>query len=343
MACVEATDGRLQPGKAFSITEFLDGERRARPVRRQGSGEYEDVVLLYQECWRYGPTSALTLGLKKARIILLMAADTAARPSDLASLFRTFEGWQQQIVFTDDGMRVRFFFPKEVDPGSSRNNSTNYYFSSWVNVRRTLPISISTPECMRDFLDSSSGADFAMDEIPLLNTSAQTFVWGRKRAGVWQAASVDHITKIVKEGLQEAGMSPMTARSVRGASPSKVELLFPDLLAEALRLGRWTNQKTFNMHYRGPVRLQSKNRPPDQIKTNVQQILRFGFTPTPPPSVSAVDYMKGPTFWVGKTIPRLGKISEFDEGIYTVVKSRTAKTFYHYELMSAVSKARTSA
>ena len=138
-------------------------------------------------------------------------------------------------------------------------------------------------------------------------------------------------------------MSPMTARSVRGASPSKVELLFPDLLAEALRLGRWTNQKTFNMHYRGPVRLQSKNRPPDQIKTNIQQILRFGFTPTPPPSVSAVDYMKGPAFWVGKTIPRLGKISEFDEGIYTVVKSGTAKAFYHYELMFAVSKARTSA
>ena len=143
-------------------------------------------------------------------------------------------------------------------------------------------------------------------------------------------------------------MSPMTARSLRGASPSKVGQLFPDLLPEALRLGRWTNRKTFNMHYRGPVRLQSSETPPAHIKGNVQQVLRFGFQPTPPPLVSAADYMKGPSFWVGKTIPRLGKISEFDEGIYTIEAPGvfnpvrgSPKTFYHYELMSAVSKART--
>jgi hypothetical protein len=178
-----------------------------------------------------------------------------------------------------------------------------------------------------------------MEEIPLLNLSAQAFVHGQKRGGFLQKASVDHIAKLVKYGLEEAGMSPMTARSVRGASPSKIVQLFPDLLPEALKLGRWTNQLTFNNHYQGPVRLQSNLTPPDSIKGNLQQVLRWGFEPTPPPHVSALDYMKGPEFWVGKTISQL-KIDAFEEGIYTAIAKRVRKSLYHYELMIEVSKAR---
>ena len=342
MACVEATDGKLQPGKSHSVTTFLHGERRAKPVRRLGTGEYSDVALLFQEIWLYGPTSALTLGHKKARAILCLAADTAARPSDIAKLFRIYNGWRQQIVYTTNGMKVRFFFPKEVDPGSSRNNATGYYFSSWVEVRDTTPVEISTPACFRDFLDSSSGPEYESEEIPLLDTSAQAFVYGQKRNGVFRKASVDHIAKVVKNGLDEAGMSPMTAKSIRGASPSKIVQLFPDLLSEALKLGRWTTQKTFNNHYQAPVKLLSSTIPPDSIKGNLQQILRWGFEPAPPLHVSARDYMKGPEFWVSKTIPRLGTIKEFDEGLYTVVASGGQSSFYHYELMAEVSKSRSS-
>ena len=70
-------------------------------------------------------------------------------------------------------------------------------------------------------------------------------------------------------------------------------------------------------------------------------MLRWGFKPNPPSNISAVDYMKGPSFWVGKVVRGLGKIAKFDDGVY-VVHYRGAKTeeFFHYELMDAVSFAR---
>ena len=39
MACVEASDGQHQPGKSFTVTSFMEGERRHRPVRRKDTGE----------------------------------------------------------------------------------------------------------------------------------------------------------------------------------------------------------------------------------------------------------------------------------------------------------------
>jgi hypothetical protein len=55
--------------------------------------------------------------------------------------------------------------------------------------------------------------------------------------------------------------------------------------------------------------------PPTHMKGNLQQLLRWGFRPEPPPRISAAEYMRGPGFWVGKVIPSLGKIASFDEGI----------------------------
>jgi hypothetical protein len=68
----------------------------------------------------------MTIGQKKKRLIALLAADSAARPSDLARLFRVYDGWRQQIVFADWGVRPRFFYTKEIVPGSSRDNATGY-------------------------------------------------------------------------------------------------------------------------------------------------------------------------------------------------------------------------
>ena len=260
MACVEASDGQHQPGKSFIVTSFMEGERRHRPVRRKDTGEYSDVVGLYQEAWRYGPDSALALGHLKEKIVILLMADTASRPSDIARLYRIFDSWKYQIHFEEGGMRVRFFYTKEVVPGSSRDNSTSYYFSMWVPVRNTTPSEISTPECLRSFLEASSGPEFATVHIPELNADAQPLVYARKVKGVFQASSVDHISNIVKAALQRSKMKNMTCRSVRGASPSKVVQLFPDLLSEALKLGRCI--------------LQSAQTPPSSLKTNIQQILR---------------------------------------------------------------------
>jgi hypothetical protein len=48
MACVEATDGRIQPGTSFTIVNFMRGQRRHRPARRKDNGNYQDVALLCQ-------------------------------------------------------------------------------------------------------------------------------------------------------------------------------------------------------------------------------------------------------------------------------------------------------
>jgi hypothetical protein len=281
----------------------------------------------------------MALGHAKECAVALLAVDSACRPSDITKLFRQYEGWQQQIVLQPSGMKVRFFYPKEVVPGSSRRNSTYYYFSKWVTIQDTTPIEISTPQRVRAFLDASTGADFALQQVPELDSTVQPFAWARCLNGILQPPSVDHISNIVKGMLLRAEMKNTTARSVRGASPSKVVQLFPDLLQDALDLGRWTDHMTFANHYQAPVQLSTEETPPDSIKSNVQQILRWGFTPVPPPNVSAVDYMKGPDFWVGQTIRNVGKIHGFDEGIYKVGRGGT-KELYHYELMDAISTAR---
>jgi hypothetical protein len=153
-------------------------------------------------------------------------------------------------------MNVRFFYPKEVVPGSSRNNAAGCCFSTWVEVKDTAPLEISTPACLRRFFDASAGDDFAITEVPPLDTSAQSFVHARKVDGKFQPASANHISNVVKSGLAAAGLNTMTARSLRGASPSKIVQFSPDLLDQALKLGRWTNPKTFRNHYQGPVDLQ---------------------------------------------------------------------------------------
>ena len=344
MACAEASDKRYQPGASFTVTSFFEGERRCRPVRRNNNGVYYDLAKLYQEIWLYGPDSAMALGHKKERIILLLFADTACRPSDIWRLYRLLDGWRQQIAFFDGGVKIRFFYPKEVLPGSSRDNSTGYYFSSWVVVHETTPVEISTPQCLKNFLEESSGPIFATKHVTELDCEAQPLAWAAFQKGKFQPCSKDTLRKIVKSGLQAAGMGKMTARSVRGASPSKIVQLFPDLLPEALKLGRWTDRKTFNNHYQSPVELMhiSNNKSPTQLGAykNLQQVLRWGFTPRPPPHVSAGDYMKGPEFWLGKSFARLGKVHSFDSGIYVVKRGGKSTDLFHYELMMAISSAR---
>jgi len=343
MACVEASDQEYQPGKSYTVSKLFEGERRNKPVRRAGTGEYSDVAFLYMEMWKYGPSCAMTVGQKKKRIVALLAADSAARPSDVARLFRVYDGWKQQIVFTDWGVKIRFFYTKEIVPGSSRSNATGYWFTSWVSINKTVPAEISTPELLRDYLDSTSGPEYAMQHIPELDSNAQPLVFARKRSNLWQPASVDHISNLVKDSLQDAGMMTMTMRSVRGASPSKVVQIFPDLEPQAIALGRWTEPKTFRNHYQAPVQLVSSETPPATMKSNVQQILRWGWEPTPPPHVTAAEYMKSPQHWINFRFVNLRdaadclEVLSFEEGIYCVDVAGNQRELYHYEWMMALS------
>jgi len=341
MACAIATDGKVQQGNSLSVKALLKGFRIHKPIKLKGTkGNYSDVVLLYEEAWLYGPTSALTLGHKRERAVLLLAADTACRPIDVCKLFRVFDGTQRQIVYTDFGMRVRFFWPKEADPGSARQNTTNYYFSKWVEVHNTVPSVISTPAVLRDFIDHSSGPGFAKEEIPELQAFAQPLVYAAQKNGIWQPAKVDTIANLIKTGMKNAGMANMTARSLRGASPSKIHQLFPGLLQPALDLGRWTTPKTFLDSNRCPVNVRSQERPPDSLKNNPQQILRWGFTPQPPPRITAEEYQLPPTYWLQQPFPSLGKVMEFGGGVYKLKLGRKTSSMYHYELMARVSDSR---
>jgi hypothetical protein len=169
MACAVATDGKAQQGNAPSVKALLKGFRIHKPIKLKGTqGNYSNVGLLYEEAWLHGPTSALTPGHKRERVLLLLAAETTYRPTDARKLFRMFNGAQRQIVHTDFGMRIRFFWPKEVDPGSARQNTATYYFSKWVEVHNTAPAVISTPAVLRDFIADSSGPELTHEEIPEL-------------------------------------------------------------------------------------------------------------------------------------------------------------------------------
>jgi hypothetical protein len=160
MAVFEGSDGAIHLGKQTSMVKFLKSVRLKQPVgpRKASVPEYFDVALLFGEAWKFGPNQSLCLGHLKEKLLILLLVDTAARPSDVARIYRIMSGRHSQIVFEGRDMRLRYFWPKEVDPGSSRKNATNIYFSTWVKVCGSTPDSIDTVACMREFLARSSDA-----------------------------------------------------------------------------------------------------------------------------------------------------------------------------------------
>ena len=128
----------------------------------------------------------------------------------------------------------------------------------------------------------------------------------------------------------------MTAH-IRGASVSKIVQLAPSLIDQALALGRWTTPHTFRNHYQAPV-LGTWAPLPATLLSNLQQVLRWGWTPKPPDNISVAEYEKPPRYWVGRTIPALGKIATFDNGDYEVNNT----LLKHWELMQSISEARTT-
>ena len=66
-------------------------------------------------------------------------------------------------------------------------------------------------------------------------------------------------------------------------------------------------------------------------------LLRWGWSPKPPEGVMVDEYDEAFTFWVNRSIPRLGRIRTFDNGKYTVAKHHVS----HVDLMELIAKART--
>jgi hypothetical protein len=224
-----------------------------------------------------------------------------------------------------------------VDPFSSRSNATNTWFSQWVTIRGTIPLSTDTVSCLKEFLARTTDPDlYASEFIPQIAASVQPLVFARLQGGLRQKCSVDHISVIVKGAIARANMDAMKPRHLRGASTSKNLTLSPDALQIAMGLGRWTTGQTFFQHYNAPVTLLTPAVPPDSISKHGQQLLRWGWDPIPPPNVTVTEYDAPFVFWVGKSIPGLGRISKFDDGKYSVARQHVT----HGDLMGLVSSAR---
>jgi hypothetical protein len=186
---------------------------------------------------------------------------------------------------------VRYFWFKEVDPGSSRSNSTNIYFSKWVRIHGTVPkVTDTVDTIMRTFLQRTSDPElYATVYIPELQISAQPLIYAHMEHGKLQHSSVDHISNIVRHAICDKQMGTMMTAHIRGASVSKIVQLAPSLTDQALALGRWTTQHTFRNHYQAPV-LGTWAPLPKSLLSNPQQVLRWGWTPTPPDNVSVAEY-----------------------------------------------------
>ena len=338
MACREATDGDIALGDKESVKRFLKSVRIHEPAgpRKQHVPSYHDVTALFQEAWDFGPNECLCEGSLKEKLIILLMVDSAARPSDIHRLFRTTQGRNSQIRFEGNDMFIRYFWSKEVDPGSSRSNSTNIYFSKWVKIHGTVPKCTDTVETMKAFLRRTSDPElYATVLIPELQISSQPLIYARWQHGKLQQASVDHISNIVKRAIKDKKMGRMMTAHIRGASVSKIVQLVPDLTEQALALGRWTTPHTFRNHYQAPV-LGTWARVPKSISNNPQQVLRWGWTPQPPAGISIAEYERPPSYWVGKTFPDLGKVTAFDNGDYMV----NDVALKHWEFMNLVSETR---
>jgi hypothetical protein len=149
---------------------------------------------------------------------------------------------------------------------------------------------------------------------------------------------VDHVSNLVQQNIDLAQMGKMKTSHLRGASVSKIVDLVPELRHQAIALARWTTETTFVNHYYAPL-LISPPPVPANMRSNPQQVLRWGWKAKPPAGVSVSEYEKGPDFWVNKSFT-MGTIASFDEGMYTVQETRTSFECSHEELMKWVGTAR---
>jgi len=148
-ACAQASDGQVELGTQDSVIRFLKMAKQSEaPDRLERMMVYPDVARLIQVAWELGPNANLGLEQLKRKLVILLMVDTAARPSDIWRLYRTTTGKYRQIEFVGDSdVKLRYYWPKEVDPFSSRTNATNTWFSQWVLVRGTTPASTDTVAC----------------------------------------------------------------------------------------------------------------------------------------------------------------------------------------------------
>ena len=80
----------------------------------------------------------------------------------------------------------------------------------------------------------------------------------------------------------------------KGRAPVSIACV-PSLCAEALKLGRWTTEKTFRNHCEMEVQRVAESGVESPV--SCQQVLRWGFDPLRPAGASKELHEQPPGFW----------------------------------------------
>ena len=291
----------------------------SRPLRRTQS--YADVARLLEEAWLMGPNEALCVSRLHEKLVLLLSVDTAARPSDIANLFRTTSEVDTHIRFTGNDMDLRYFGDREDDQNSPHTDLTKTY-AGWIRVHGTDPPQIDTVRVMRAFLDRVRSDYLLYGDLHAFfgHMSDETYA--------------DHLSNITQSAINRADMGGMQTAYLRAASSCKIAQLVPNMRIESIRLGRWGSESTFAQYERPVVGVWAPV--PTSVRGSCQWILRHGFAPKPPPKVSRTEYEAAPTSWTGEYIRGEGRITPLSDGEYLLGGDRVS----HRTLMQRLSHSR---
>ena len=291
----------------------------SRPLRSTQS--YADVARLLEEAWLLGPDEALCISRLHEKLVLLLSVDTAARPSDIANLFRTTSEVDTHIRFTGIDMDLRYFGHREDDQNSPHTDLKNTY-AGWIRVHGTDPPQIDTVRVMRAFLNR-------VRRDHLLYGDLHVF-FGRMSDETY----ADHLSNITQSAMNRADMGGMQTAHLRAASSCKIAQLVPNMRMESIRLGRWSSESTFALYEQPVVGVWAPV--PASVQRSCQGILRHGFAPKPPPKVSRTEYEAAPTSWTNVRIGDEGRITPLPDGEYLLGGDRVS----HRTLMQRLSLSR---
>ena len=153
----------------------MDGLRSNQPVRvsKKKQQPYVDPAVILQELYTWGPNSLLTDHELAEKAATLMFIDLAPRPSDVVSVFRIeepsrFKSMRTVAVGGEEYRELRYFWPKEVRPRSSRRNSTSTFFSRWVRFDKTQPELLDLSTTITDYMARTTGEEYSLATIDQL-------------------------------------------------------------------------------------------------------------------------------------------------------------------------------
>jgi hypothetical protein len=339
----------VQLGKTKLVTDFMSGAiKNATPsAKKLALTIYPDPARILARIWLLGPNENLCLDQLRLKVVGLLFIDLGLRLDDLRSLYRTFpepHGDNASLDLETEPARLRPYYPKELKVGSSRSNSTNLVWGTWMTLHSTTPVELCTKTTVKEYIRRQEQLDLFHDEaLPLLGIRAIPLVHGTRIGpeNKFLPPSKDYLSNLFMHLMTEAGIHNVDTRNVRGMSGSKVVAVAPSLRKEVVANGRWTDESTFRTTYEKPVKLLSAAAVSAAVveSKNLQQCIRHGLELKPPDRITAADFLRHHEYWVGKSIPWFGTVLKFAEGEFKVkLASGKTKNWTHYQFFVELSK-----